>query len=139
MAELTGVSPSRIRYYEKVGVLPAPDRTPGGYRAYDGEAVARLEFLQRGKLLGLTLPEIAKVLRASQQGCCDAADPLLGQFLRDKLAQFDDHIAQLQGLRSALEQALTRLAEDAVAETAQSGVACGSAACATPVVGPRRR
>lgn len=140
MAEKTGVPPSKIRYYEKMGVLPPPERAPSGYRAYDAEAVARLAFLQRGKLLGLTLAELADVLRAAEEGCCGLGDPLLGQLLREKLAEVDHRIAELQALRSTLERAMNRLAgATAAPETAQAGLACISVACTTRVVAPRRR
>lgn len=65
LSRKTGIPPSKIRYYEKVGVLPAPKRTENGYRAYEGQAMARLELLQRGKVLGLTLDELSDLLRAA--------------------------------------------------------------------------
>jgi DNA-binding transcriptional MerR regulator len=44
LAQAVGVAPDTIRYYERAGLLPAPARTPAGYRAYDPGAVDRLQF-----------------------------------------------------------------------------------------------
>jgi DNA-binding transcriptional MerR regulator len=134
LAEATGVPPSRIRYYEKVGVLPAPARTPSGYRAYGEEAVARLAFLQRGKTLGLRLGEIAELLRAADEGCCDAAEPLVLQRLEDRLAEVDRRIAQLRALRRQLEAALGRRVGPARPPALDVELACanGPTPCPSP-------
>jgi DNA-binding transcriptional MerR regulator len=52
-----------IRFYEQAGLLPAPERTPGGFREYDDSAVIRLRFTRSAQALGLSLAEIAEVLR----------------------------------------------------------------------------
>lgn len=108
LAEQTGIPPSKIRYYEKVGVLPLPTRTEAGYRLYDRDAVARLELLRRGKLLGLTLGEIGQVVQAAGDGCCDAVDPLLERLLRDNLAEVDKRIEELHALRRTIAATLQR-------------------------------
>ena len=58
LARQTGLSIKTIRYYESRGLLEKPPRTESGYRLYGPEEVARLRFVQRAKLLGLTLEEI---------------------------------------------------------------------------------
>ena len=55
LARQTGLSIKTIRYYESRGLLEQTPRTEGGYRLYGPEEVARLRFVQRAKLLGLTL------------------------------------------------------------------------------------
>lgn len=109
LADQTGVPPSKIRYYEKVGVLPPAARTEAGYRLYSGDAVARLELLRRGKLLGLTLGEIGQLLQAADDGCCDAVDPLLEQLLCRNLVEVDDRIEELQALRRTIAATLERI------------------------------
>ena len=52
LAKRANIPASKIRYYEKVGVLPRSQRTDSNYRVYDASAVARLQLLSRGKLLG---------------------------------------------------------------------------------------
>jgi hypothetical protein len=51
LAEQSGVNIETIRYYEKVGVMPSPDRTAGGYRVYGPSHVKRLSFVRRGREL----------------------------------------------------------------------------------------
>ena len=49
-----GVSAKTIRFYEESGLLPAPPRTPGGYRDYPAAAVGRLAFIRQEHAAGLT-------------------------------------------------------------------------------------
>jgi MerR family mercuric resistance operon transcriptional regulator len=49
----TGVNIETIRYYEKIGLIPAPPRTEGGQRVYDSVHLKRLTFIRRGRELGL--------------------------------------------------------------------------------------
>jgi MerR family copper efflux transcriptional regulator len=63
LARRSGVPPSTLRYYEKVGVMPAPARSPAGYRLYDDDALARLAFVQRAKALGVELDDLADLVR----------------------------------------------------------------------------
>jgi MerR family transcriptional regulator, copper efflux regulator len=63
LAAQAGFSVRTIRFYEQSGILPAAERTPGGYRSYDQDAVARLRFVRSAQALGLSLAEIAEVLR----------------------------------------------------------------------------
>ncbi|WP_433503716.1 heavy metal-responsive transcriptional regulator [Pseudonocardia halophobica] len=63
LAARTGVRVRTIRFYEQAGLLSAPARTPGGQREYDDEAVMRLRFARSAQALGLSLAQIAEVLR----------------------------------------------------------------------------
>ena len=63
LAAQTGYSVRTIRFYDQSGLLPAPSRTPAGYRSYDQDAVIRLRFVRSAQALGLSLAEIADVLR----------------------------------------------------------------------------
>lgn len=130
LAEKTGVPKSKIRYYEKLGVLPAPERTHSDYRIYGEQAVARLEFLQRGKLLGLSLAELAELLRAADEGCCDTTEPLMAQRLRDRLVEVDHQLAELRVLREEIERALGRLEGSARRVVPDAELACGAQPCA---------
>src|SRR6266498_2017614 len=49
VAKATGVATKTIRYYEEIGVLPRPRRTPAGYRQYDPPSVERLRFIRRAR------------------------------------------------------------------------------------------
>ena len=62
LARRTGCNLETVRYYEKVGLLPAPPRTPGGHRAYDAAHERRLRFVMRARELGFSLEEIRELL-----------------------------------------------------------------------------
>lgn len=58
IAHSGGVAAKTIRYYEQIGVLPAPRRAASGYRLYDQAGVERLRFIRRARSLGLTLQQL---------------------------------------------------------------------------------
>lgn len=70
VAQRTGFSGPTLRYYEDIGLLPAPDRTPAGYRIYRDRDVARLDFIARAKRLGCSLDEIQGLVEAWDQDRC---------------------------------------------------------------------
>ncbi|MFD9871889.1 MerR family transcriptional regulator [Streptomyces niveus] len=62
LARRTGMSVRTIRYWSDLGVLPPVGRSPGGYRLYDAESVARLELVRTLRELGLGLDDVRRVL-----------------------------------------------------------------------------
>lgn len=58
----TGCDAETIRYYEKIGILPEPARSPGGYRQYDETHEHRLRFVMRGRELGLAMADLKSLL-----------------------------------------------------------------------------
>lgn len=58
----TGVNIETIRYYERIGLVPAPPRTAGRQRAYDDDRVRRLAFIRRSRELGFSLDQIRDLL-----------------------------------------------------------------------------
>lgn len=62
LSERTGVHIETIRYYEKVGLLPAPPRSEGGHRLYAQVHLARLTFLRRSRELGFSIEEIRALI-----------------------------------------------------------------------------
>ena len=100
LAAQTGYSVRTIRFYELSGLLPAPHRTPAGYRCYDQDALTRLRFVRSAQALGLSLAEIAEVLRIrDHQGppCSYVA-----QLLDTHLSALDIRIKELTALRDEL-------------------------------------
>jgi MerR family transcriptional regulator, copper efflux regulator len=65
VAERAGVGIDTIRYYEREGLMPPPQRRASGYRIYDQAAIQRLQFIRRAKDLGFTLEEIGELLALS--------------------------------------------------------------------------
>ena len=62
VAERAGVNVETLRYYERRGLLPAPERTPSGHRRYDEETVRFLRAIKEAQAVGFTLAEIAEYL-----------------------------------------------------------------------------
>lgn len=85
LAAETGAKVVTIRYYEKIGLLKHPQRTPGGHRLYEAEAADRLNFIRRSRELGLSLDSIADLLRLSDipNSACADADEIAKAQLRE--------------------------------------------------------
>lgn len=62
LAERTGLSVKTVRYYSDLGLVPEAERSAGGYRRYDANAVVRLEFVRSLRELGLDLATIRRIL-----------------------------------------------------------------------------
>jgi DNA-binding transcriptional MerR regulator len=104
LAREAGVTVDTIRYYERLGLLPKPARTPSGYREFPDGAVARLMVIRNAIRFGFPLKEIARVLKVRDTGGapCDQVRAL-GQKL---LAQMDERIAELSATRDAMDRTL---------------------------------
>ncbi len=100
LAEQTGISTKTARYYESIGLLPEPDRTPSGYRDYDETAIDRVRFVRDAQATGLTLSEISSVLEIKDAGStsCQHTRELLDRHLTD----LDEQIERLQTARKEL-------------------------------------
>jgi MerR family Zn(II)-responsive transcriptional regulator of zntA len=100
LAAAAGTTTKTLRFYEQAGLLPAPRRTPAGYRDYTPECLPRLDFVRRGQAAGLTLAEIRQVLeiREAGQAPCHHVVGLLDQ----RLAELDAQLAALAGLRDTI-------------------------------------
>lgn len=68
LAKLAGVKPDSVRFYERSGLLPKPERSPSGYRVYKPAAVNRLRFIKKAQALGFSLDEVRRILSLQGQG-----------------------------------------------------------------------
>lgn len=100
LAKRAGVSVQTVRYYERRGLLPEPDRTRSGYRAYDAGDLQRLEFVLRVKTLGFTLSEIAELLDLRVDPRRTADD--VRRRAREKIADVDARMRDLRQIRRVL-------------------------------------
>ncbi|MEX0624110.1 helix-turn-helix domain-containing protein [Saccharospirillum sp.] len=103
LADRTGIKPVTIRYYEKIGILPAASRSESGYRLYSVEDHSKLLFIRRSRALGFSLGDIRELLSLadSQQESCAGVDAKVEQ-------QLEQVRSRLKDLR-AMEQELKRL------------------------------
>ncbi len=63
LAKESAVNIETVRCYEKIGLMPKPARSRGGYRLYDAGHLKRLTFIRRGRELGFSLDELRNLLR----------------------------------------------------------------------------
>jgi DNA-binding transcriptional MerR regulator len=100
LAAQLGLNPRTLRYYEDLGLLPAPTRIMNGYRVYGEETAQRLSFITKAKSLGLTLREIGRILALYDRG--ESPCPSVQQILQEHVERIDRQIAQLQALQADL-------------------------------------
>lgn len=108
LAKATGVASKTIRYYEQIGVLPAPSRSPARYRQYDQSGVQRLRFIRRARSLRVPLREIKSLVTALEEGR-PGMRPRLRALVRQQLVAVQHQSGELQLLQQQLEQVLRRL------------------------------
>jgi MerR family transcriptional regulator, mercuric resistance operon regulatory protein len=104
LAEAGGVGVETVRYYQRRGLLPEPERPAGGVRRYADEDVRRLRFIRSAQGAGFTLEEIGELL------ALDAVDDRARarELARSRIAALDAKIDEMKAARAAL----SRLAED---------------------------
>ena len=89
-----------MRYYERRGLLRPPPRTGAGYRDYGPDAVSVVRFIKQTQSLGFTLGDTADLLHLADGGpdSCESVQQLASA----KIAELDDKIRLLRGMRSSL-------------------------------------
>jgi MerR family transcriptional regulator, copper efflux regulator len=113
LARRTGVTKDTLRFYERAGLLPRPERLPNNYRVYPAGAVERVLWIRRVLAAGFTVEELARILAERERGgvpCRKVRD--LGAA---KLAEVEERLQELEAARNALRALLKdwdrRLAE----------------------------
>lgn len=101
VVKLLGISADTLRYYEKIGLLPAINRTESGIRVYLDRDLSRLRFVRRAQKMQFSLKEIAQLLnmREDPQHARDEVRILT----RNKLTEVAEHLEDLQLLRNELQ------------------------------------
>jgi Cu(I)-responsive transcriptional regulator len=114
LAHATGTKVETVRYYERIGLLPAPPRTGGNYRSYGAAELARLSFIRRARDLGFSVEQVRALLGLSddRQGDCARIDAIA----RTHLAEVERKLADLAALRRELKAVITSCKGGAVAD-----------------------
>jgi uncharacterized protein len=123
VAAAAGVHVETLRYYERRGLLEAPDRSSGGHRCYPAAAVDRLRLIKAVQQLGFTLEEIADLIRALTSGCGTGPDGELRSRALAKLVELDQKITDLTAMRATLRAAVTGQCDDPIAFLQDPGFA----------------
>jgi len=106
LAKETGSKVQTIRYYEDIGLLPAPPRTAGNHRVYDERHVRRLSFIRHSRELGFSLDAIREMLTLSDlpDRPCETVDRIAQIHLDEVM----EKIARLTSLKTELERMISR-------------------------------
>lgn len=124
LAGAVGVAPSTVRYYERIGLVPEPERTASGYRVYSADAEARLRFIVRGKRLGLSLQQVGELLGVWGGTNCAATQEHLLQLLDEKQGQVSADIAELREFSGRLRAVQDQLAASPAPATCSPELDC---------------
>lgn len=114
LARATGTKVETIRFYEKSGLLAAPGRTAGNYRAYGADHLARLSFIRRARDLGFPLDQVRALLDLSDDRGrpCGAVDAIA----RAQLVSVERKIADLAALRRELASLIDQCGQGTIAD-----------------------
>jgi len=106
LAKATGTKVETARYYERIGLLPPPGRSPGGQRHFAPDHLKRLNFVRRSRGLGFSLDEIRTLLGLADKGeeNCDK----VRRIALDQLDQIAHKIADLQSMQRVLSDMAAR-------------------------------
>ena len=99
-AKAAGVNVETIRFYQRKGLLPEPDKPYGSIRRYGPTDVTRVLFVKSAQRLGFSLDEIAELLRLEDGAHCDEASSL-AEF---KLKDVREKLADLTHMEAALTE-----------------------------------
>ncbi|MGB6457185.1 MAG: heavy metal-responsive transcriptional regulator [Streptosporangiaceae bacterium] len=99
-AATLGLSADTLRYYERLGLLPPPPRTAGGYRLYGEETADRLNFICGAKRMGLRLADIKELLDIRDRGQCPCGHTK--DLVERRLAEVEAEIHHLSAVRGQL-------------------------------------
>ncbi|MEE7494775.1 helix-turn-helix domain-containing protein [Methylobacterium oryzae] len=114
LSRRTAVKVTTIRFYEERGLLPKPVRTDANRRTYGEADVRRLRFIRHARELGFEVEDIRTLLdlSAHPERPCDEADAVA----RKHLADIDDRLARLNGLRQEVQAMLDQCSGGPVRE-----------------------
>jgi DNA-binding transcriptional MerR regulator len=104
VAREAGVSIDTVRFYERRGVLPEPERLPSGYRVYEPAIVERIKLARQLQALGLTLDEVIDALHSTDRGTATCASERWR--LEAVLDRIDAQLADLRGVRKEVRSVL---------------------------------
>lgn len=122
VAKAAGVGVQTLHYYERLGLLPKPQRSTANYRLYSPDAIRRVKFIKKAQAVGLTLEETKQILDLKERGrapCSKVAE--LGE---RHLREIDTRLAELRKYRRALSDALSDWREEDTTERQCAGEFC---------------
>ncbi len=104
LAKAAEVPTTTVRYYERAGLLAAPERSASGYRVYDERSVERLRFIRAAQGVGFSLNDIRELLALDSKSSCKSVQRLL----EHRIGELDRKLAEMKFVRTTLGKALNR-------------------------------
>jgi len=104
LADLAGVNVETIRFYQRKGLMPEPEKPYGSIRRYGDAELARVRFIKAAQRLGFSLDEVADLLRLEDGTRCGDAR----QLAEHKLADVRQKLSDLQRIESVLTALVAR-------------------------------
>lgn len=99
LATLVQQTPVTLRYYEKIGLIPRPKRSEGGFRLYSENLIRRFHFIQNAKLMGFDLSEIKLLFDLEN---IQVSSQPIKLCMQKKISQIEIKIKSFQQIKSAL-------------------------------------
>jgi len=124
LAGRAGVSTSAVRYYERIGLLPAPTRTDNGYRDYNDTSVVRLVFVTQGKRIGLTLEQIIDLLPIWDGVNCPETHDQISRLVESKRVEVLERMQELQAFADQLAHVRDALRQSPPPASCQPDMSC---------------
>ena len=120
ISRLVDLSQRTIRYYEEIGLLHSVRRIENGKRVYTDHDVRRLKFINRLKVLGLSLAEMVELekIYRKQRNNREILPKLL-EILDERAAQIDERVAQLATLKKEIREYQQRLRNKVLQDATQ--------------------
>ena len=104
LARLAGVSTDTLRHYERLKLLPIPQRSSGNYRLYPPESLQRVQLIRHALAIGFSLQELSRILKVRDAGGAPCRQ--VKQLLDEKLSRLNAQITDLLALREDLRAVL---------------------------------
>ncbi|PJF33478.1 MAG: heavy metal-responsive transcriptional regulator, partial [Phototrophicales bacterium] len=102
LSEQTGVSTEAIRYYERIGLIPEPQRADNGYRMYTQSDVERLNFIRRARALDIALDEIDEILTFRERNEPPCSHVMM--VMERRIEEIENRIRDLQRVRDEIKR-----------------------------------
>ena len=120
ISRIVDLSQRTIRYYEEIGLLHSVRRIENGKRVYTDRDVRRLKFINRLKVLGLSLAEMVELekIYRKQRNNREILPKLL-DILDERAAQIDERVSQLVALKKEIREYQQRLRNKVLESTTQ--------------------
>ena len=114
VAKATGTKIETIRFYEKIGLLTAPERTANNYRVYGQTDLERLSFIRRARDLGFSLDQVRTLLDLADdrtRSCC-----MVDEITREQLKAVEQKITDLLALKRELSYLIEQCSRGTIAD-----------------------